>query len=411
MRAFWADLPREGRWVLATTAVQTLGRGLTLPFTIIYLHEVRGIDLDVAGILMAWIALVAFLVTTPAGAATDRFGARAVSLFGAVTNLVGVVVLALATTVPVILVATTLMGVSGVSWPAFNSLIAAIVKGPARQTFFGINFSLVNLGIGVGGLVAGAFVDVHRPGTFIAIYLLDASSMLVPISLLLGPLRHVHGRAERPENDDNPTSYWGIVRQPAFAWLLVLIVVSNVIGYGQMEAGMPAFARQASHVSTRVIGWAFAVNCAIIVLAQFTVLKRISGRRRTRVLVAMGAVWALAWLLIGSTGLLPGGLYAAAGVIGFHLVFGFGETLLQPSIPAMTNDMAPDHLRGRYNALASAGFQSGGVIGPVVAGFLLGHRLTGLYIGLLVAGCVAVALIALGLEQRVSPAVNGVIPG
>ena len=42
MRAFWSSLPVEGRWLLSTVVVQTLGRGLTLPFTIIYMHEVRG---------------------------------------------------------------------------------------------------------------------------------------------------------------------------------------------------------------------------------------------------------------------------------------------------------------------------------------------------------------------------------
>ena len=43
MRAFWDSLSVEGRWLLSTVVVQTLGRGLTLPFTIIYMHEVRGI--------------------------------------------------------------------------------------------------------------------------------------------------------------------------------------------------------------------------------------------------------------------------------------------------------------------------------------------------------------------------------
>ena len=42
LRTFWAALPAEGRWLLSTVAIQTLGRGLTLPFTVIYLHEVRG---------------------------------------------------------------------------------------------------------------------------------------------------------------------------------------------------------------------------------------------------------------------------------------------------------------------------------------------------------------------------------
>jgi MFS family permease len=408
LRAFWAELPREGRWLLSTTAVQLLGRGLTLPFTIIYLHEVRGIGLDVAGSLMAWLGLVGFLVTGPGGAAVDRYGARAVTLFGCSTQFVGVTILAFADTVPTALVAMTLMGITAITWPAFNAFIAAIVSGPVRQTYFGVSFALVNLGIGVGGLIGGVYVDVHRPGTFTTIYLLDAASMLIPIGLLLGPLRHVKAKVERPADEDARSgSYLRILRQPAFAWLIGLTLIANFIGYGQMEAGMPAFAREASQVSTRVIGWAFAANTAIIVVTQMFVIGRISGRRRTRVLLVMAGVWATAWLLLGATGVLPGGLFAALGVIAFHFVFGFGETLLQPTIPAMTNDLAPDHLRGRYNALSSGAFQAGGVLGPLAAGFLLRHELSTLYIAIMVAGCAAMVWATLVLERRLPARANG----
>lgn len=411
MRSFWGGLPREGKWLLSTTAIQLLGRGLTLPFTIIYLHEVRHIPLDVAGSLMAWIFAVGVLTTGPGGAATDRFGARAVSLVGAASNLLGVALLAFADTVPKALLAMTLMGVSGITWPAFNALIAAIVHGPARQTYYGISFALVNLGIGVGGLVSGVFVDVHRPSTFTAIYLVDASSMLIPIGLLLGPLRHVHGRADKPDDaGGEPSSYRAILRLPAVRWLLLLTFLGTLVGYGQMEAGMPAFAREVSQVSTRVIGWSFAANTAVIVLCQFFVLRRIEGHRRTRVLAVMAGVWAAAWLVLGATGLGPATLGAAAGVILFHVFLGFGETLLQPTIPAITNDLAPDHLRGRYNALSSGAFQAGGVIGPVVAGFMLRHDLSTAFITVLLTGCALMVVLTLALERRITPRVNGVLP-
>ena len=42
----------------------------------------------------------------------------------------------------------------------------------------------------------------------------------------------------------------------------------------------------------------------------------------------------------------------------------------------MTNDLAPDHLRGRYDALSSGFFQLSGIAGPVVAGFMLRHDQT-----------------------------------
>ena len=132
LRSFWSQLPREGRWLLSTVAIQLFGRGMTLPFTVIYLHEVRGIGLDVAGLLMAWIFTVGVLLTGPGGVAVDKYGARLVTLVACLVHMVGVVVLAFAETVPAAIVATTLMGVSGVTWPAFNSMVAAIVQGPLR---------------------------------------------------------------------------------------------------------------------------------------------------------------------------------------------------------------------------------------------------------------------------------------
>lgn len=410
MRSFWAALPTEGRWLLSTVAIQTLGRGLTLPFTLIYLHEVRGFDLGLSGTLMALIAIVGLLVTGPGGALTDRYGARSVLIVGIAAMIVGNVVLAFATTPLVAAIALVLIGFNfGVSWPAFNALIAAVVSGELRQQYFGINFALVNLGIGVGGIVGGIFADVDRPGTFTAIFVGDAISGLVPMALLLGPLRHVHGRAKAPEDgsDAPAVSYLSILRQPAVRWLTALTFVAMFIGYGQLEAGLPGFARQAAEVSTRTVGLAFAVNTAVIVLLQFSVLSRISGRLRTRVMVVMAVIWAGAWGLLGLSGAVPGGGIAVAGVLGFMAVFALGETLLQPTVPAMSNDLAADHTRGRYNAISAAAFQAGAIAGPVVAGLLLDHDLWSVYVVLMVLGCVAIAAMALVLERHVPETANG----
>jgi MFS family permease len=410
IRQFWAELPVEGRWLLSTVAVQTLGRGLTLPFTVIYLHEVRGISLDLAGLLMAFIAVVALLVTGPGGALTDRLGARRMLLWATSAQLVGCVILAFATTPLMVALAFVFLGFNfGVSWPAFNSLVAAITTGAARQQYFGINFALVNLGIGLGGIIGGLYADVANPSTFTVIFLADAASMLVPIGLLLGPLRHVHGRAEKPAGTSAAAgSYLTILRNPAVVWVTLLTFLGVFIGYGQMEAGFPAFARQVSQVSTSVIGFAFAVNTAVIVGLQFFVLRRITGRRRTRVLMVMTALWAGAWLILGLTGFAPGGVLAAVGVLAFHASFALGETLLQPTIPAITNDMAPDHLRGRYNAVNAGAFQAGAILGPVVAGFMLNHQWSAAFIAMIVVGCALMVVLAFAVERRITPLVNGI---
>ena len=413
MRGFWNDLPPAGRWLLSTTAIQTLGRGLTLPFTIIYLHEVRGISLDLAGTLMAFIAVVALAVTGPGGALTDRIGARRILLMGTTAQLVGCVILAFATTPLVVALSFLLLGFNfGVSWPAFNALIAAVTTGATRQQYFGINFALVNLGIGVGGIIGGLYVDVADPATFTVIFLADGACMLIPIALLLGPLRHIGGRFEAPSEDAEQANgnggYLTILRQPVVLWLTALTFFATFVGYGQMEAGFPAFARQVSEVSTDVIGFAFAVNTAVIVGLQFLVLRYITGRRRTRVLIVMSLLWSVSWIVLGLTGLVPGSTAAVAGVLAFHGLFALGETMLQPTIPAITNDLAPDHLRGRYNAVSAGAFQGGTIAGPVVAGLLLERGLDTAFIAGLVAGCLLMVLLALQVERLVTPAVNGV---
>jgi MFS family permease len=413
LRGFWNALPTPGRWLLSTTAISTIGRGMTLPFTIIYVHEVRGIPLDVAGLLMGLIAVVALFVTGPVGALIDRFGARVALVWGNTTQLVGAVVLAFATTVPQFALAFTLLGISwGVAWPGFNALTSSIVSGRVRTQFFGINFALVNLGIGIGGMVSGFLTDVDRPGTFTAIFLADAACVLVPIGLLLGPLRHVAGRPDRApagQPVQAGASYLTILRNPAVLWITALTFLSSFVGYGQMEAGFPAFARQVSEVSTRTIGLAFAANTLVIVGMQFLVLRLIDGHRRTRVFLGLVGLWTAAWLLLGATGMVAGTMLAAAGVIVFHVLFGLGETMLQPTVPAIVNDLATDRDRGRFNAVSSGAFQMGAITAPIVAGWLLERRLAGLFIAVLVAGLGGVAVLALALERRITPEVNGIV--
>jgi MFS family permease len=247
---------------------------------------------------------------------------------------------------------------------------------------------------------------VHAPETFTVIFLVDAASSLIPMALLLGPLRHVRTQSQ-PADDEPAGGYREILRRPAVLWLTLLTFIAVFIGYGQMEAGFPAYAREVAEVSTQTIGFAFAVNTAVIVLLQFTVLTRIKGRRRTRVMMVMAAVWAVSWLILGAAGLLPDTVTAAIGVLAFMGVFAFGETLLQPTVPAVYNDLASDHNRGRYNAINSGAFQGGAITGPIAAGLLLANDLDAVYIAVMVIGCVGIGVLALALERRLPASANG----
>jgi MFS family permease len=246
--------------------------------------------------------------------------------------------------------------------------------------------------------------------TFQLIYLADAVTFLPVLFLLLLPLRHLAGRPVHDDDEEAPAaeSYLQVLSRPAVGWMMLLSFVSSYVGYSQLNAGLQAFARDVGRISTQGLGFAYACNTLVIVLLQLVVLRRIEGRRRTRVICVMALIWSMAWLLLGMSGLVAGTFGATLLVASCASVFGVGETLMQPTIPALVNDLAPDHLRGRYNALSSGAFSLAAVVAPAVAGWLLGHALGSLYIVMLVGGCAAVVWVSLLLERRLPRGVNGV---
>jgi MFS family permease len=409
LASFWHDLPREGKLLLSLVVIDFLGRGLTLPFAVVYLHQVRDFSLSTTGTLIGLGSLVGFAAVGPGGALIDRFGARHVMQVVQLLLIAGSVLLAFASTLAVAAAALVLQGLAfGVIWPASQSLIATIVPTQLRQRYYGLNFTLLNLGIGIGGLISGFLVDVHRLSTFQAIYLLDAVSFLPSAFVLAVPLRHVAGRPVHDDDGSERPSYLALLRSPAVRTLLLVSVVASFVGYAQLNAGMAAFATTVGEVSTRTLGIAFAANTAVIVLLQLVVLQRIEGRRRTRLLAVMGVIWAVAWACLGGAGLTPGTVAAAVLVCACTAIFALGETLLQPSIPAIVNDLATDRTRGRSNALNSVGFQLPQVVAPPIAGLLIEYRLSWLYIASLVIGSLLIGVLAIGrLEPLLTSVENG----
>src|SRR5262249_56835514 len=68
--------PAATRLFLTGNAVAMTGNGLVLAFTLIYLHQARGIALPVVGLLLAAGAAAGILAVTVSGVLLDRLGAR-----------------------------------------------------------------------------------------------------------------------------------------------------------------------------------------------------------------------------------------------------------------------------------------------------------------------------------------------
>ena len=79
---------------------------------------------------------------------------------------------------------------------------------------------------------------------------------------------------------------------------------------------------------------------------------------------------------------------------------------MAPSIPALVNHLAPEHLRGRYNAMHSLSFNSGFFVGPAIAGVLLGAGAGVELLIILIAGCGLAAVLFRWLEGYIPQEAN-----
>ncbi len=411
--SFWHDLPREGRLLLSVVAFEFIGTGLVIPFWVVYLHEIRGFSLDLVGVLLALMSAAGIASAMPGGKLIDRVGPRRTMLLVLGLHMTGQVSIAFAESLPAVSLAIVLIGAGyGLGWPASQALIASVVPSPIRSRYFGVNFTLLNLGIGIGGVTGGFVADVDRVATFQALYLGDAVSYLPALVLLLWPLRNIGGPVlTSATHEGRQVSYLDVFRAPGMRSMTTLTFVAAFVGYAQLNGGFPAYARTIGEVSTRGLGLAFAANTLVIVLLQLVVLRRIEGHRRTRVIVVMALVWASCWALLGASGISPGTTTATLFVAACASVFAIGETLMQPTIPAIVNDLAPDHLRGRYNALSAGSFQLASIVGPVVAGFMIDRGAHLEFLVLLIVGCGVVAWMSVfQLERQLDEVANGVTP-
>ena len=89
LRDLLRGVPRSGRLLLLGVAVDALGVGLTLPFAVVYLREVRGMPLATVGLLLSLPPAVALLLLGPIGLAIDRLGARRVQMTALTFCLLG----------------------------------------------------------------------------------------------------------------------------------------------------------------------------------------------------------------------------------------------------------------------------------------------------------------------------------
>jgi MFS family permease len=396
LRSLNPDLPRDV-WILQAGGLANMfGNGVIGPFLIIYLHNVRGISLGIAGLIVASSSAAALCSGFVGGALSDRIGPRAVLSGALLVMAAGFALFPLIRSPWQAFLLNMLVGAgSGSFWPSQSTLLSSLSPPDRRHTAFAQQRMTMNLGIALGGLVAGAIARTDRPATFTFLFLLNTATFVVFVFVLrlLPDVRTGDGHHE-------PGRYADVLRNRIFVAYVILNVVFIGAGIAVMSELLPPFAKNTAHVSDPAIGVLWFVSAAVVALAQLPVVKLVEGHRRMRGLALMGVMWAGTFVAVAAAGKWLTGTQAAIVFGASVAVFAVGQCLHGAIYAPLVVDLAQPRLLGRYMAFSSASWQIGWLIGPAAGGFVLQHDPLALWPAVAVI-CLLASGYALALEARI----------
>ncbi|MBC3843510.1 MFS transporter [Streptacidiphilus sp. 4-A2] len=401
------------RRVQIGNALSAFGSGFTVPYMFVYVDQVRGLGSMTAWLMFTVFALAALAVLPFSGRGIDRWGPRPVLVAGAVVAALGAFAFGHATGSPHILLSAFLFG-AGVTTvqPALATMIVRCSTPATRSHAFALQFTLVNLGMGIGAMIGGQIVNVDRPSSLTLLFTIEALMFLV-LAVVVGGVRipampttplAVAGAAPAADRAEARTGFRGLFADKAMIQVCVLAGLIFFTCYGQFESGVAAYATKVVGTSPSILGFALGANTLVIVLLQMIVVRITARRRRSAAIAATGLVWLGAWAMAGVAGLIRSDAMAATvAMVSVYALFGVGEALLAPTLGPIVADLAPARLLGTYNAAFALVKQIAVAMGPAAGVLLVGAGLSVEYL-LVMAGCtVLIMVLALRLRNRLTP--------
>jgi MFS family permease len=385
-KEFLEILNPKSRKIVIGISLNAIGGGMTLSLLLVYLHDMRGFSNTFGGLLLSWGAIVSIIASTPMGTLVDRIGPKKVIVGGLLLNSAAAISLAHVTTHLHAILAVTAINIAGQAvWPSQTVVLTRLTPEEDRQKIFAFNFMLLNLGLGLGGLISSLIIREGVLISFQILYWIDGATFFLYLAIIL--TMHGEGLDRYIPQAHEPES--GSYRELFAIKPLMLLGVGGIIlftfGYGVIQSGLPLFATQYLDLSPQWLGVIFGVNTLSIVLLQPFVMRIIAGYSKYNSLIAIGVIWAISWIFVGLSPWLSV-LASVAALSMSQLIFAVGEMIQAPTVPTLANELTPEHIRGRANALMSLQWSVSGVAGPAITGLMFGANLEELWVVVMFAG-------------------------
>jgi len=385
---------REVRAIAVVSAAHFVQhfQGLVLPPLFPLLAAQLGIGFIELGFALTVASITAVAAQLPVGYLVDKAGSRVMLVLGLAVSAVAFIAFALSPSYTTLLITMGFVGLSGSVFHPADYAILSVQVAPARV---GRAFSIHTFSGFLGNAVA--------PVTMLAIaasFGLKGAMIATGVVALVAavPVLLVRGIDNRQPaiRGGGTGANIGLaqVLTPSIVFLTGFFALLSLSGSGL------------SNFSVVALGSAFGTPIALASLALTVYLSMqalgvLAGgfiadmtRRHAEVAAVGYAINACIVLAIGTLGLGAAPLIAAMGAAG--LLGG----LIMPSRDMLVRAAAPAGAMGRTFGIVTSGFSIGGVVGPLMFGFIMDHGAPRWVFGASVIVMITVAVVALVGDRR-----------
>ena len=334
---------------------------LVLPMLFPFLKTQLGVGYVELGFALTVSAVVSGLTQAPTGYLVDHFGARKILLIGLVLGGVALVLLGLHVSYTSLLVCAVLLGVANSVYHPADYAILAEHMDEARM---GRAFSIHTFAGYVGGAVAPALVAALVAVSGGTGALMASGAISVSIALLLVAMNIPDAAAHKNKAGGAAAPKQAVIT-PALITLTALFMLLSLSVAGINNFGIVALMSGygATYSAANLALTAFLASSAIGVLAGGFLADH--TERHGYVAAACFAANAALVLLIALV-TLPGWLLTAA-----MAVAGFLSGVIAPSRDMLVRNAAPPGAAGRAFGIVSTGFNLGGIVSPLLFGWIM----------------------------------------
>jgi MFS family permease len=370
-----------------------------LPMLFPFLKEQLGVGYIELGFALTIFAVTSGLTQAPIGYLADHIGARKVLLTGLTLGGVALIMLGLHLSYPFLIASAVLLGLAN---SVYHPADYAILSAHMDEARMGRAFSIHTFAGFLGGAVAPAIVAalVATTGGHGALIVAGAVGPLVALLLLLVGIPDASAADREIAGERAPQQS---VITPTLMMLTIFFMLLNLSNAGIGNFGVVALISGygASFSSANIALTAFLGFSAIGVLAGGFLADH--TRRHGQVAAACFAINA-AIVVVIATVTLPSLLLTMA-----MATAGFLGGVIAPSRDMLVRNAAPIGAAGRAFGIVSTGFNLGGIISPLLFGWIMDQNMPHWVFGASVIFMVLTVLLALFTER--SPQVSPVPAG